>query len=515
MKASWQAYMASLLSNITIEPFYFLFFLSISLASSGTGLLYPVKVCQEDFQDYLWYSDKLHILGQTFRHGVEQRIVCLKLEDNEYLDVIREFFGPDCDSGRGVNVTITPDPNNPDFTLPFCDIFGGNVTASENPLLDDVQKRVSDISSVALGIQFFPAAISTFFLVNAADLIGRKKLFIIPLFGYLLYNLSFLCNWFIAGSSWWMIFAAVHEFLGGRHVITVVGVLYITDITTVENRTRRLNILGLLGLFGSGAGTFLAGFILDAKNVIGFPNSENISEQTEFVYNGFTSVYVLASILTIGCILQIIFFVKESRPSSQGDVTLARILSTESQKKSINTVMRNRHDGSRGIILCLCVAYFFVAVSYAGIYLSGTLWHFFQKLSWEFSEYTSYVGGTSAMVLVGCTTLVPFLLVKARLQDMTLALLATLSSIINYAIIFCTPYNNHWVPYLGFPVNLLTGIVATCIKSTLTKVVEPKDVTQVLLRLLLFLLILFPFMFSAPVSAFSRPSECISTKKPP
>ena len=35
---------------------------------------------------------------------------------------------------------------------------------------------------------------------------------------------------------WWMIFEAVHEFLGGRHVITVVAVLYITDITSIENR---------------------------------------------------------------------------------------------------------------------------------------------------------------------------------------------------------------------------------------------------------------------------------------
>ena len=36
-----------------------------------------------------------------------------------------------------------------------------------------------------------------------------------------------------------MIFEAVHEFLGGRHVITVVAVLYITDITSIENRWRK------------------------------------------------------------------------------------------------------------------------------------------------------------------------------------------------------------------------------------------------------------------------------------
>ena len=44
-------------------------------------------------------------------------------------------------------------------------------------------------------------------------------------------------------SFWWMIFEAIHEFLGGRHVITVVAVLYITDITTIENRSAGLVIM--------------------------------------------------------------------------------------------------------------------------------------------------------------------------------------------------------------------------------------------------------------------------------
>lgn len=51
-------------------------------------------------------------------------------------------------------------------------------------------------------IQVIPAALSTLIMVNAADLVGRKRLFIFPLFGYIVYNVSFLCNWFLSGSSW-------------------------------------------------------------------------------------------------------------------------------------------------------------------------------------------------------------------------------------------------------------------------------------------------------------------------
>ena len=52
-----------------------------------------------------------------------QVIVCLQLENNKYLDAIREYFGPTCD----VNLLG-----------PLCDSLA--VTLTENPLLDEVQK---------------------------------------------------------------------------------------------------------------------------------------------------------------------------------------------------------------------------------------------------------------------------------------------------------------------------------------------------------------------------------------
>ena len=63
-------------------------------------------------------------------------IVCLKLEDNEYLDAIRKYFGPTC------NATVFGQ---------LCDTLG--VSLTENPLVDEVQKRASLISAVALGLQ--------------------------------------------------------------------------------------------------------------------------------------------------------------------------------------------------------------------------------------------------------------------------------------------------------------------------------------------------------------------------
>ena len=151
-------------------------------------------------------------------------------------------------------------------------------------------------------------------------------------------------------------------------------------------------MLGLLELFGSGLGTFIAGFILDAKNVVATPNSTVTIETEEFVYNGFTSAYTIASILIVGCILQIVFFVKDTKPPSKNRLTLPELLATERTKESMRTVFKKREDNSRNIILALCLAYFFMAINYGGIFISGSLWLYFQKLGWEYVQFTTYLG---------------------------------------------------------------------------------------------------------------------------
>jgi len=437
--------LTSMINNITIEPFCFVYFLAITMASAGSGFLYPVKVCLEEFGDYVWYKEALESVGLQFRRNVEQRIVCLKLEDNAYLDIVQDI--------RKTN---------------------------ENPLIDDVQARVSVISAVALFMQFIPAAFATLIMLNAADKIGRKNLFILPLVGHLIYNLSFLLNWYIQGSPWWLTFEAIHEFLGGRHVISIAAVLYITDITDIENRTKRINFLGLLELFGSGVGVFLAGFILDAKNIIGSPGPDPGQETKEFIYNGFLSLYVISSILLVGCILQVVFFVKETKEVCHDKLILSSLFSVREIRKSVGCVLKKRVDGSRGIILLMCAAFFFVSLHYAGIFLGGSLWLYFQKLNWTYSQFTSFLGVNSSVILIGCLTIMQILIVKFKLADMTLAIIASICNIVFGTVLFVTPYGNHWLPYIGLPFSLLCGIVGTAIKSTVTKIVDPSEITQVL-----------------------------------
>ena len=203
-------------------------------------------------------------------------------------------------------------------------------------------------------------------------------------------------------------------------------------------------------------------------------------ETEEFVYNGFTSVYTIASILIVGCILQIVFFVKDTKPPPKERIKVSELMSTERIKESMRTVFKKREDSSRNVILALCLAYFFMAINYGGIFISGSLWLFFQKLGWEYVQFTTYLGILSGVILIGCLTVIPLLLVKFKLSDMTIALVATLAAITNCVLMFCTPYNNTWVPYVGTVMMLTQGFTSTAIKSTLTKVVRTEEVMQVL-----------------------------------
>ena len=86
----------------------------------------------------------------------------------------------------------------------------------------------------------------------------------------------------------------------------------------------------------------------------------------------------------------------------------------------------------------------------------------------------------SGVILVGCLTIIPLLLIKFKLSDMTIGLVATIANISNCVIVFCTPYKNTWVPYVGTLMMLTQGFTSTAIKSTLTKVVKTEEVMQVL-----------------------------------
>ena len=155
--------------------------------------------------------------------------------------------------------------NHLNYTKDIC----ANLEKPENQLeRTDVQDEVSKLQTISTVIGFLPASLSTLLLCNAADIIGRKPVMLISVLGYSLHSLNFLINWvFRNGSAYYLLFENIHALFGGETSITIGYVLYISDITSIHNRTFRLTVVGVLNLIGKGVGVYASGLFM---NLIGF-----------------------------------------------------------------------------------------------------------------------------------------------------------------------------------------------------------------------------------------------------
>ena len=71
-----------------------------------------------------------------------------------------------------------------------------NLEKPENQLeRTDVQDQVSKLQTISTVIGFLPASLSTLLLCNAADIIGRKSVMMVSIFGFTLHSLNFIINW--------------------------------------------------------------------------------------------------------------------------------------------------------------------------------------------------------------------------------------------------------------------------------------------------------------------------------
>jgi len=426
------------LAAVTIEPYLMLYFFSITLASTASAILYPVKVCLNDYKNYFEYYP-YSLMGLPYNKSLHKE-VCFHLEDNQLI--------------QGIEASM-------------------NQSISSNQLLDDVQSRAAFISAMALCLQIVPAALATLIMMNIADIVGRKILFMIPICGYFVYNASFMVNWALEDmSSWFLVLEFLHEFLGGRHVITALAILYISDITPLESRTFRLNIVALIELSFSAIGTGIAGFILEANNIMGDPGEGKD-------YNGFYSVYGIATCLQIISIMYMMFMVKETVVETKA-MSLKQAFSLTQVKETFGVTFRQRKDGSRVAIVTVVLSYLLVAMNYGGTWLSNCMYFYLQKMGWDVSQYTLFVSLNGIMVLIGCLTIINFLIGYVKIDDLTLGMIGQFAVIFGYLILLSTPYGNHWVPFIAMLANLFSGGVGTACKSYLCKLVPVEELSSVL-----------------------------------
>ncbi|XP_066295981.1 proton-coupled folate transporter-like [Branchiostoma lanceolatum] len=113
-----------------------------------------------------------------------------------------------------------------------------------------------------------PAIFISFFVGPWSDRVGRRLPMCLPPVGGLLYALSFLVQsldqfLLTIPVEWTLIGALAQGFLGGYTVIILTTYSYLADVTTEENRTRRMSILTAMLTISGTIGLGIGGVLVD------------------------------------------------------------------------------------------------------------------------------------------------------------------------------------------------------------------------------------------------------------
>ena len=71
-------------------------------------------------------------------------------------------------------------------------------------------------------------------------------------------------------------------------------------------------------------------------------------------------------------------------------------------------------------------------------------------------------------------------MVKLRWEDMTIGIFSSTSYALGVFMIIMTPYGNHYLPYIGAVLNLLSGTCLPVVKSSLTKIIPQNEIAYLL-----------------------------------
>ena len=405
-----------------VEVVAVLYYFFIALAANSTNLMYQVKICLKELD------------------------TTLSQNDTSFFDMI----GKDVDNCYQLHIETYKEA------------------------LDIVSKMQLQVQATGQAVQIITNIIACLIIINAGNILGRKRMLLIALVGYFIYHINFILNWYYRDASiWWMLTGACFANLfGARPVLVVTFIMYIKDVTSEKWRTTRLNCIGVIELLTGSFAVISSGWVLYSPNMKDKGPDGND-------YYGFYAVFVCALVINLIAVIWTIFVLKETNTSNEV-LSLGKIFATNNITESFKYIFMQREDRSRWIVLCLICLFYLINIVLEILFLGPSLLLYFQGLGWSYAQFTTLVGINGIVLIIGCATLAPFLMLKLCWADMTIGMAASamLAAQIS-AYIFC-PYGNYYVPYIGMFFTLLCGTMLAVVKSTLTKIIPPMEITKVM-----------------------------------
>lgn len=304
----------------------------------------------------------------------------------------------------GYNVTICSSLNTDDFT---------------KAVEEEVQPHVSNINSTILMLNSIVPALLGLLLGSWTDKYGRKKVLMMSFTGYtstlvLITLFSYISDHVKPLSPWYYVIAEIPMcFMGGWPTLDIAVCCYVTDLSDEKNRSFRLGTITFLNFLSNFSAYFISSFILEATNA--------------------TIVFMISSSFSIIGFVITILFVDESIhvPNDVSAWTqFKEIFSITRVKEIFSTLFKKRSFKERRILWSLMAIVTLVVFTMHG---NGTVNYLFvrEKFGWALREWTIFDSTNTVITVFGLFIGLTVLKKWLQISDMTIAILALVSSVID------------------------------------------------------------------------------------
>lgn len=303
------------------------------------------------------------------------------------------------------------------------------------------------------------------FLSPWSDKFGRKKVLNLVTSGYtvsmgLIAAVSYTADYIKPVSPWLYYIAQLPgTFCGGMATFSSLSMCYIIDLTDEDSRSRRFMALELVIFVGVLFAFASSSFILKATNP--------------------TTVFAISfACILIGTLSQMIF-VKEPVAVKEGVSVkdqLKEIFTLTRVKDLYLTCTKSRPLRYRRILVTLASVMVIIAIVIQG---TQTVFYYFvrQAFGWTQQSLTFYTSAVMMVEIIGSIVVMSVLKPLLCLPDLTLASMSMMSALVDALIKLFATETYHF--YIAAATSILKLTAAPMIRTTMSTIVEPDEVSKV------------------------------------
>ncbi|XP_051163247.1 proton-coupled folate transporter [Leptopilina boulardi] len=303
--------------------------------------------------------------------------------------------------------------------------------------------------------------ILAFFIGNWSDRRGRKLLLILGLFGKLIYSFMIVINTVMPSWNINMIIytASIPSTLFGADVaIFAACFAYISDISSVEDRTFRITILDAVYLSSMPMGIALGSYL--------FNHVVNFSYTIMFSIN--SSLLVLAIIYSL---LNLEWQTNTKQQSIKGRNVFLDFFDKNHVIETIKTLVKRRELNGR---LCLWILFLGMSL-YAFQRDEKPMSYLYTQImfKWNVADFSQFRIFQSSLFVIAMLLGVPIMSKTFKLNDTWIVIIGTLSHSLA-RIVFCLAKKPIFF-YIGTIFGAFGPIVAPVLRSMISKEVPPEE----------------------------------------